>query len=324
VYRPITGIREAMQRVAEGNLSARAPLARHDELGSVAEGLNAMLGQMQHFNTVLQDRVDAATEALRARNAELVESYQRLFALQEALSRADQLAAIGQTAASVAHQVGTPLNLISGYVQMIREEQGSDSLTGQRLKTVEDQITKVTSALRTMIDLTRRPSPRELTDPVELVRRTCEVARPKLERANVRLDVRLPSEAPTIEADPIQLELTLLNLVANALDAMPSGGTLTISLSGHVRGSRKADTNRIRIEVADTGTGIPPALLPRIFDPWVTTKPAGRGSGLGLSIANSVITAHGGTITVHSEVGQGTVFTIELPIAVPQELTADR
>ncbi len=105
----------------------------------------------------------------------------------------------------------------------------------------------------------------------------------------------------------MQLELALLNLVTNGLDAMPDGGTLAITVSPSEVG--------VRIEVADTGGGIAPALLPQIFDPWVTTKSAGHGSGLGLSITRDVVTAHGGTITVASESGRGATFTIDLPAA---------
>jgi two-component system sensor histidine kinase BaeS len=115
---------------------------------------------------------------------------------------------------------------------------------------------------------------------------------------------------PAIEADTIRLELALLNLITNSLDAMPSGGTLTISVS--------SEGPRAQIEIADTGTGIAPELLPGIFAPWITTKPAGRGSGLGLSIAKEVIAARGGSIAAWSELGKGAVFTIQLPVAVPE------
>jgi len=112
---------------------------------------------------------------------------------------------------------------------------------------------------------------------------------------------------PPVLADPVQLELALLNLLSNGLDAMPNGGVLTIALAPSPDG--------VKIEVSDTGTGIAPDLLPRIFDPWVTTKEAGRGSGLGLSITREVLAAHGGTVTVKSEVGVGSTFTLVLPAA---------
>jgi two-component system, NtrC family, sensor kinase len=307
VHAPIAAIRKTMKRVRAGDLGARAPVRRNDEIGAVAKGLNEMLAEMEGFHAELQERVREATGELRARNEELVESYRRVFALREALARADQLAAVGQTAASVAHQVGTPLNLISGYVQMIREDEGVDSRVTRRLEIVQEQIAKVTSIVRTLLDRARPPVAKERTDPADLLRRVTDVARPKFEAEGVTLDLRL-LDVPPVMADAAQLELALLNLVANSLDATARGGVVSIALAPTADG-------RVRIEVADTGTGIEPALLPRVFDPWVTTKEAGRGAGLGLSITRDVVAGHGGTITAKSEVGSGSVFTVDLPVA---------
>jgi two-component system NtrC family sensor kinase len=309
VHKPIAGIHETMQRVRARDLGARAPVIRPDEIGAVAMGLNDMLIEMEGFSVALQDRVREATTELQETNDQLVESYQRVFALREALARADQMVAVGHMAASVAHQVGTPLNLISGYVQMIREEEGCDSRVTRRLAIVQEQIAKVTSIVRTMLDHARRPTPRERTNVADLVRRVCEVARPKLETQGVRLEL-VVAETPTIMADAVQLELALLNLVTNGLDAMSSGGVMSLGVATTPDG-------HVSVTVSDTGTGIAPELLPHIFEPWVTTKEAGHGTGLGLSITREVIAAHGGTITVHSEVDRGSAFFVELPVAPP-------
>jgi signal transduction histidine kinase len=250
---------------------------------------------------------------LRKRNDELVASYQRMFGLREALARAQQTAAAGQTAANLAHQIGTPLNLISGYVQMMMEEErerpsGGPNLPNVRLErmlSVEEQIRKVTDVVRSTLAAVRQASPSQ--DPVfpdVVLRRIADVARPRLSAAGIELALQIDGELPWLMGDAVQLELALLNLLNNSLDAMPHGGTVTISALGG------ASTF---IEVSDTGTGIPAHLVPRIFEPWVTTKPVGRGTGLGLSITREVIGAHGGTISVRSELGQGTTFTIELP-----------
>ena len=307
IHKPIAGIRSTMHRVAEGDLSARAPVKRHDEIGAVAEGLNEMLAEMENFNVALQARVREATKELRASNSELVESYQRVFALREALARAEQMAAVGQTAASVAHQIGTPLNLISGYVQMLMEESGEDSRITRRLEIVQEQISKVTAIVRTVLDHARRPMPRQPTSVAQMVERVCDVARPKLDALGVKLTLAIDRDVPPVSADVVQLELALLNLITNALDAMPGGGALAIAVSPVPAG--------VRIQVADTGAGIAADLLPRIFDPWVTTKTAAHGSGLGLSITRDVVTSHGGTITAASRPGSGATFTIELPAA---------
>ena len=307
IHRPLAGIRKTMQRIRGGELGARAPVLRNDEIGEMATGLNEMLGELESLNVNLQDRVREATAELREKNVQLRESYERVITLREALARADQMAAVGNMAASVAHQIGTPLNLISGYVQVIREEEGPESRATRRLEIVQEQIAKVTAIVRTMLDHARRPTPKEPTDIGQLVGRVCDVARPKLEAAAVRLELSLAS-VPPVMADPVQLELALLNLVTNGLDAMPRGGVMAITLS-------RTEEGGVRIQVGDTGTGIAANLLPRVFEPWVTTKEAGRGTGLGLSITRDVVAAHGGTIAARSEVGEGSVFTVHLPSA---------
>ena len=307
IHRPIGRIHEAMQRAGAGDFSARASIVRPDEIGEVAAGLNDMLARLQHLNEALQERVDDATSELRVRNQELVDTYQRVFTLREALARAEQMAAVGQMAASVAHQVGTPLNLISGYVQMLQQDAAVDPRTARRLAIVQEQIGKVAAVVRTMLDHARRPDARWPTSVQTLLKRVADVARPKLDASHITLTLDAAPELPSVEADSEELELAILNLVNNSLDAMPSGGRLGVRAS--------ASDGKVRIDITDSGVGIASELLPRIFDPWVTTKAAGRGTGLGLSITRDVITRHGGTITAESEPGRYTV-TLLLPALV--------
>ncbi len=308
VHRPINVIRQTIQRAATGAVGARAAVERPDEIGEVAHGLNQMLEQLEHFQQELQARVDRATSELRETNVQLVESYQRMFALRAALARAEQMAALGQMAATVAHQIGTPLNLVSGYVQMMKEEARNDPSALQRLQTVETQIGKVSNAIRAVLDSARRPVlQQQLVNVAALSGQVCEVSRPALHAAKVDLRLDVERELPPLLADPVQLELALFNLVSNSLDAMPDGGWLAISATSTAGG--------IRLLIADSGTGIPADVLPRIFEPWITTKPTGRGTGLGLSITRDTIASHGGGIEVRSEPGHGTVFTIDLPAA---------
>ena len=304
IHRRVAVIVSTMRDVAGGDLGARAPVGRLDELGSVAAGLNEMLERMEHFNIELQQRIDSATGELRERNVELEESYRRVLMLRDALTRAERMAAVGQMAANVAHQVGTPLNLISGYVQMVREG-NADPRTRERLEIVERQIQQVTGVLRSMLDHARQRSPREVVDLGHIVEYACETAQSQLSFAGIRLNLRLDKDLPRIEADATELELVVLNLIKNSMDAMPYGGTLTITAS--------ATENGARMEVADTGSGIPPEMLARVFEPWVTTKTVGQGTGLGLAIAREVIEAHGGTITIRNVETGGAVVTIDLP-----------
>jgi two-component system NtrC family sensor kinase len=305
IHIPIGRVRDTMARAGAGDVRARADVLRDDEIGSVAVGLNDMLQRLQDLHLALQERVEDATAELRVRNEELVESYQRVFVLREALARAEQMAAVGQMAASVAHQVGTPLNLISGHVQMMQQEESADPRSARRLEIVQEQIAKVASVVRTLLDQSHRRSDPRPTDVGPLLSRVADVARPKLDATGITLTLDAAPDLPVVLADAEELELAILNLVTNSLDAMPGGGTLTI------RSSRAGEV--LRIDITDTGSGIAPDLLPRIFEPWVTTKPAGRGTGLGLSITRDVVARIGGTITVTSEPGRLTTFTIELP-----------
>ena len=306
VYHPIRQLRETIARVAGGDFSARAPAPRKDELGEVATGLNEMLARLESFNNDMQTRVREATDEVEDRNQQLVESYNRWIGLREQLASAEQLASVGQTAANVAHQVGTPLNLISGYVQLLKEELGPESAHMARLAIIEEQIAKVTTTVRTLLDRSRQMVRKTRTTAGELVTRVVEVMLPNLEAAHIRHEMDLPGADTPILVDATSLELALLNLMTNAVDAMPSGGTLRVRVAVE-------SPNRVRIEISDTGHGIPSDLMPRIFEHWVSTKKPGRGTGLGLPIARDVVSAHGGNISVSSTVGSGTTFTIDLP-----------
>ncbi|HPK71906.1 MAG TPA: HAMP domain-containing sensor histidine kinase [Vicinamibacterales bacterium] len=308
IRRPIGGIRLTMEQVTRGDLAARAPVRRNDEIGAVATGLNSMLGQLQDLHESLQQRVSQATEELRARNRDLLDLYQQMFRLREELGRSQQLAAVGETASAVAHQIGTPLNLVSGHIQLAMESLDSASPLARRLKIAEEQIDRVTVIVKDLLSRSRRPLRRDRVDLLALLRRLCALVSPALEAAGVRL--RFEGEpVPPVEADAVQLELALLNLVSNAIDAMPGGGDLAIRLAGRA--------GRALIEVSDTGVGMPPELADRVFQPWVTTKAAGHGTGLGLSIARNVIVEHGGSVGVTSVAGEGSVFTVDLPLPSP-------
>jgi signal transduction histidine kinase len=244
---------------------------------------------------------------LSLRDAQLASSRTQLFAVRESLAHAERVAALGQMAATVAHQAGTPLNLISGYVQLLLEDSRTDERTRTRLRTIDAQIGQVTRVLRTMLDRARHAPQSELVRVADVIEHVRDMSAPRLSRTNIRLVVDVDDSVPRVKAHAAQLEMALLNLVTNALDAMPAGGVLTISVSGGADG--------VRIEVADTGPGIPGAIADHLFDPWVTTKPAGQGTGLGLAIVRDVVHAHNGRVSVRSE-PQGAVFVIDLPAGI--------
>lgn len=278
VGKPLAAIVRTMERTAAGDVGVRTEMGRHDELGTIAKRLNEMLDQLERFNRSLHERI----------------------------ARAERVAVLGQVAANVAHQAGTPLNLVSGYVQMIRDDPRTDERTRARLQTVDTQIQQVTRVLRSMLDYARQPPGFETVALSDIIDRVREIAHPKLSRSNIKSQVSIADGLPPIRADVTQLEMALLNLVNNALDAMPGGGSLTISAVARHDG--------VRLEIADTGPGIPPEIVERLFEPWATTKPTGQGTGLGLAIVRDVVRSHGGSISAHNQ-SKGAVFVIDLPAA---------
>ncbi len=227
VHRPLAAVLDTMARASAGDLAARAPRGSADEIGTVAEGLNGMLERMAGFNETLQAEVERATAELRAANRELMDAAQRLFAARRELARSQRLALAGQMAASVAHQVGTPLNVISGYVQMLRAKQAEGSPDAERLRTIQEQIARVTTIVQSLLDRARRPALALVPlAPGELLEGLAELVRPSLVGRGIELDLEVAPCLPEVGADRVQLEQALLNLVSNAVDAMPEGGRL--------------------------------------------------------------------------------------------------
>jgi two-component system, NtrC family, sensor kinase len=301
---PLNEIRRVTARARHGDLAARAHVTRTDEMREVADGLNAMLADLDDLHRSLRERVAAATAELRERNEQLMRSYDSISQLRDTAARAQQMAAVGQTVANVAHQIGTPLNLISAHVQLLRQDIADPGLQ-RRLRIVEEQAERMASAVRELLGRARPDAEQGPVRIGDVLTTIADAMRIRLAAAGVTLDLQIGDRLPTVVASAAQLDLALLNLVVNALDAMPQGGTLTLA-AGRV-------PDAVRIQVQDTGSGIAADILPRIFEPWVTTKAVGRGSGLGLSIARDVVIALGGTIAVASTPGDGASFTITLP-----------
>ncbi len=310
VHRPLGAVLATMSRAAGGDLAARAPVLRPDEIGAVAQGLNAMLERTAGFNETLRAEVERATAELRAANRELTETAQRLFAARRELAQGQRLALAGQMAASVAHQIGTPLNLISGYVQLLRASHSGASPDAERLSAVQEQIARVTGIVQSLLDRTRRPA--LALAPVAagaLVEGLAELVRPSLVGRGIALELEIAPGLPALGVDRVQLEQALLNLVSNSVDAMPGGGRLRLAA--------RRDADGVALVVTDSGQGIPPGELQRVFEPLYTTKPPGKGSGLGLPILREVVEAHGGSITLEHAQGGGTTAVVRLPRAVP-------
>jgi signal transduction histidine kinase len=320
VYKPIDNLLLAMSKAEEGNLSVAVEPPLSDEIGLLTSRFNRMLGRIRNMTEQLnldqkrlEERVQDATAEIAERKQQLEEANLTLFELQRQLTQLERLAAAGQLAAQFAHEVGTPLNLISGHVQLLRART-NDERVAKRLDIVASQIERITQIVRSMLDSTRRPRPQfETTDINSLLVQILDATQPTLMARSVELKAELASNIPPILADPDQLQQVFINLISNSLDAMPGGGRLTVATA--LKGEN------VEIELCDSGEGITRDQLEIIFDPFFSTK-EGRGTGLGLTIVKQIISEHRGHLEVESEPGRLTRFRIRLPVE-PSAETAD-
>jgi two-component system, NtrC family, sensor kinase len=263
-----------------------------------------------------------ASEELHAKNEALARSYELLSAAQRTATRAQRLSAIGQFAATIAHKIGTPLTALSGHVQLLMEDLSLPPKVRGRLQTVETQIERTSRIIQDLLLYTRRAPPvRQPVDVNECMQECLSLFRTECDRQHVACIVELNPDLPPVEADRQHLQEAFNHLIENALQAMSTGGSLcvrtclTSTTSAGLSGRR---SECVTIEVVDTGCGINPDYLAEIFQPFFTTKQAGRGTGLGLSIVQETVRAHAGRITVESELEKGTTFTIQLPVSDKQ------
>jgi signal transduction histidine kinase len=339
VYRPIERLLLAMSRAEAGDLQAEAPQRAPDELGLLSRGFNRMIARINQMTEerearrlVLQERVHEATAELEQRNEQLEEASRELWQTTRRLTELERLAAAGQTAAQFAHEVGTPLNLISGHVQLLRTRLSADERAQSRLETIGAQIERIERIVRGMLDRTRSAAPALAPlDLNALLLRIFDATAPALDARGVKLETDLAADLPRVAGDADRLQQVFINLINNALDAMPDGGDLRVR-TRHVRaggapdGNGHADSNagliesrHVLIEFADTGCGMPPEMCARIFDAFYTTKEPGRGTGLGLFVVRQVIREHGGQVEVESQEGVGSRFKIKLPVMQEQD-----
>jgi PAS domain S-box-containing protein len=225
--------------------------------------------------------------------------------LQQRLLTSEKLASIGLLSAGVAHEINTPLTGISSYIQMLQKKL-TDTHYAQILEKVEAQTDRVARIIKNLLAFARNPSDTSFhrVDIKESLEEILSLIDYKLKNMNIRLDLEL-NPIPPIHAQGERLQQVFINIILNALDAMPQGGTLGIRLT---EGEGQAI-----VRISDTGTGIKPEHLTHIFDPFFTTKGIGKGTGLGLSISYAIVKEHDGHIQVASEIGKGSAFTITLP-----------
>lgn len=292
VLSPLSGLMRGIQSVGQGVPGPPLPIERRDELGRVAEAFNEMAHQL---------------EAARLR---LLAETERTLDLEQQLRQAETLAVAGKLASGLAHEVGTPLNIVSGRAEFLLQSLSPGDPRRQDLLGIIGQIDRMSGIIRSLLDMVRPQKPEiRPTGLAAVLERLLPLLQHTARRRGVRLSAAVPSDLPPVLADPNQLQQVLINLLMNALEATPAGGRVGISPARGQRDGRPGVT----LSVTDTGPGIPADVLPRVFEPFFTTKPAGQGTGLGLAICRDIIREHGGEILAESSPGTGTTFTVWLP-----------
>ncbi len=308
LVRPLLALVEATRKAAAGDLRQQASVAGDDELGALEASFNDMLSAMSkartdrlHLLETLEHKVEERTAALREAQAQLVQS--------------EKLSSLGRLSASIAHEINNPLAGILTYSKLLirtLEEDGLDERTRtasvRQLRLVQRETERCTAIVRNLLEFARqRPLTLKAVDVNAVLEEGISLIGHQIALQNVALEKRLES-VPSIQADFGQLRQAFVNIMLNACEAMPKGGTLTI-VSRALPGDRM-----LEVSFSDTGVGIPPDRLAKIFDPFFTTKE--KGTGLGLSVVYGILERHGGGIDLKSEVGRGTTMLVRLPVAL--------
>jgi len=286
LIRPILGLNRTMKRAARGDLSVRARSRASAEVGELADAFNRMMDEIE-------------------------ESHDREMIQQTQLAHTEKMAAVGTLATGVAHEVNNPLNGILACVENIRKNPDDREMLERYLKLIHDGLQRIEHTVVNLLDFSReRKMQLAPTSMNHSLRHVAELTKYQLREGHVDVRFDLDPREPFITADQFQIDQLFLNMVLNALQSMPNGGRLTLRTL--------QQDGKVLAEVHDTGVGVPEGMRERIFDPFFTTREVGEGTGLGLTVSDSIATAHGGKLELESTPGQGSVFRVSFPPLPPR------
>jgi two-component system, NtrC family, sensor kinase len=316
VGQPLKRLKSGTKQLADGNLGYQLEVDSTDEAGELATSFNRMSLQLRSANEeivawtrTLEDRVDQKTRELKRAH--------------EHMLHVEKMATMGKMAAVVAHEINNPLSGILTYAKLVRkwiergEAQGAKKTDSEQcLNLIAEESRRCGELVKNLLTFSHTsPMNRQSTDIKTVVDRSIRLLAPQMKMRGVEVHTDLPQDLPRVQCDPGQIEQVVLALSMNALDAMPHGGNLWVA-------TRACADSGVEIEVRDDGSGIPADILPRIFEPFLTTKEGGKSVGLGLAVSQNIIDRHGGKIEVQSKQGKGTTFTVTLPVDGSTEAAA--
>lgn len=300
IGQPLRRLIDKTRRVGAGDLAGPVYLRSHDELRELSDSLNQMCAQLAESHTRIQQESVARTAAV------------------EQLRHTDRLKTVGRLAAGIAHELGTPLNVVSGRAGLIVSGKLPADEIGPSATAIKTEVDKMTKIIRQLLDFARVNTPRRApVDLHQLIAQTIALLRTLADNHHVRLCFTADGAPAIALLDMEQMQQALANLLVNAIQAMPQGGKVEVTIRREARhpASENAacEGNYWCIAIRDEGIGISAEHLPHLFEPFFTTKEIGEGTGLGLSIAYGIVQEHGGWIDVTSRLGEGACFTVCLP-----------
>lgn len=296
VGRPVAELIAAARRIGEGNFDVLSAVERQDEFGELGRALHAMGSDLSNERQRRQAEVNARIAAL------------------EQLRHAERLSTLGKLASVLAHEIGTPLNVIAGHAKLIESNKVDGMEVRESASAIGEQCGRITGIVRRVLDYARRrPPKRASVNAADLLGQVAALLAGFAGRHGVTLTCEAHADELELLGDADQLQQTLINVVINAIQAASPGGHVTAGLSEEAGVAPDSHQGFVVFNVSDDGPGIDATNQARIFEPFYTTKPAGEGTGLGLSVAREIVAEHAGTIEVLSMPGQGCTFKISLP-----------
>jgi len=297
VGRPLGMIMAKVRRIGEGDLTGKLEINQGGEMHELARELDTMCLHLSE-----------------ARERVAKETHARIAALEQ-LRHADRLTTVGKLASGIAHELGTPLNVVAARAKMIEHQESSGDEIIDDARAIREQAKRMTSIIRQLLDFARRKrAEKQLHDIAEIVTKTLSLLASLAKKSAVRLDGPSADQPVLAPVDAGQIEQVITNLVMNAIQAQPEGGVVRVS----VEPVGTAEERSVVIVIEDDGPGVSEEIKQHIFEPFFTTKDVGEGTGLGLSVVYGIVQEHDGTIELDSETGKGSRFTVTLPAATAE------
>ena len=315
VYLPLRDLEGGAERLSAGNLDQPIPVRSGDEFGKLARSFNSMTNALRSSRAELRDLARTLEQKVETRTQELRRA-------QAQTVRGEKLASVGLLASGVAHELNNPLTGILTFSHLLREKMPDNSRDAEDMDLVIRETKRCAAIIKRLLDFAREKQPeKKFNDINQIIEDTVRIVERPAHLRDIVITMDLDRTLPPIWIDADQIKQVIMNMIVNAQHAVEEKGSITISTRHAAEPRPSAQSAEpapmVEISIIDTGCGIPEKNLRRIFDPFFTSKDVGKGTGLGLSVSHGIVEAHGGAIEVQSKVGEGSTFSVFLPLTPP-------